>query len=292
MAPSYLDSIAYFTHFLTAYTHTLLSLRNLYPRATFLTSRFHNTSVYQSRHPAVCEWITDAIAAVRTELLAGSVAKIAIVIYWYGGAEAQGSPKVLERFLLDVSRFPVVEKAERNVEMEWEGADDQDEDDDDDDDDEVDRDQGHDEEGADRRQKHMTQPTDADVPVDMSEQFRAALVTLTTRCSQLKPLPKNCSFNISMELKDESDIDPPVGHPQPWIPVQPNLQKAGRKGADGTKEQSRKEGQDLGGVRTTPIRTVEAGVFRFESWIEEAKAKFDLDHTPKSSFASSGYQKA
>jgi mitotic spindle assembly checkpoint protein MAD2B len=32
-------------------------------------------------------------------------------------------------------------------------------------------------------------------------------------------------------------------------------------------------GKDLGGIRFTPIRTVEAGTFRFETWVEEGRAK-------------------
>jgi mitotic spindle assembly checkpoint protein MAD2B len=99
-----------------------------------------------------------------------------------------------------------------------------------------------------------------------------------------------------MELKDEADVDPPVRHPQPWIPVQPSLQKTGRKVTvrDEDEEEDiekgkRSEGDDLGGVKVTPIRTVEAGVFRFETWVEEGKAKFEMleKDSTKTSFASS-----
>lgn len=276
MAPTYLESLGHFTNFLTAYVHTILYLRGLYPRESFVRSRFHDTAVYQSRHPLVCEWITDAIKAVREELLASTVSKIGIVIYWHGGAESSGSVKIMERYMLDVSGFPVVEKGQRNTEIEWEGEP---------------RDEktaSNDNGGGDQQKgRGKTPALDRDVDVDMSEQFRAALVVLTTRCSKLQPLPKNCSYNISMELKDESDVDPPIRHPKPWIPVQPSLQKTGRKGRDlGGEPQG--EGQDLGGVRTTPIRSVSAGIFRFETWIEEGKAKFDLEQRSQSSLASSG----
>lgn len=191
--------------------------------------------------------------------------------------------------MLDVSQFPVVEKGEREMEIDWEppshspGL------------------SPHDSEEEDAepptrhnkgKGKEKAKGLDADVPIDLSEQFRAALIMLNTRCSSLKPLPKNCSYNIVMELKDEPDIDPPVGHPQPWIPVQKSLQKTGRKRmgeekGEQAERMERKEGQDLGGVRVTPIRTVEAGVFVFEAWVEEGKAKFEVDDTSKSSFASS-----
>lgn len=35
-------------------------------------------------------------------------------------------------------------------------------------------------------------------------------------------------------------------------------------------------GSDLGGVRTTPVRTVEAGEFVMEMWVEEGRGKEGL----------------
>lgn len=296
MALTYLETLSAFTNFLTAYTHTLLYLRSLYPRTSFVHSRFHNTSVYQSRHPLVCEWIRDAIAAVRTELLIGSVSRIAIVIFSYGssnpsgsnGSNGTGDVQILERFMLDVSAFPVVDKDERNTLLEWtsstssrassrSGS-------------PSDHEEGGKTPTRSRSHSREPRPLDANVDTDLSEQFRAALISLTTRCAQLSPLPENCSFNISMELKNEADVDPPLGHPQAWIPVQPSLQKTGRKndkharvedeGEEGSTQESKeikegKGGTDLGGVRVTPIRTVEAGTFRFETWVEEGRAKFE-----------------
>jgi mitotic spindle assembly checkpoint protein MAD2B len=297
MAPTYLETLSAFTTFLTAYTHTLLYLRTLYPRTSFVHSRFHNTSVYQSRHPLVCDWIRDAIAAVRTELLAGSVARIAIVIFSYGnGASSEGSNasssngtgdvQILERFMLDVSSFPVVDKNERNMELEWSRSSSR----------ASSRSVSPSAQHGDQTPSRTRdpRPLDFDVDINLSEQFRAALISLTTRCAQLSPLPENCSFNISMELKDEADVDPPLGHPQAWIPVQPSLQKTGRKNdkratvedegseegsslesKEKKKKKNKTEGDDLGGVRVTPIRTVEAGTFRFETWVEEGRAKFE-----------------
>ncbi|KAF2661336.1 DNA-binding protein [Lophiostoma macrostomum CBS 122681] len=285
MPQTYLEQLAHFTNFLTAYVHTLLYLRALYPPTTFIRARFHNTPVHQSRHPDVCDWIRDAVSAVRDELLAGTVARIGVAIFWYGSNEATGSPKIMERYMLDVSQFPVVPKNERAMGIEWDRDDSPTSFSVSDHEDEEDKAPQQANKG---KGKEKAQPLDADVEVDMSEQFRAALVMLNTRCAQLKALPKHCSFNISMELKDEPDMDPPVGHPQPWVPVQSSLQKTGRKGARNTEDQLfRDEGQDLGGARLTPIRTVEAGVFRFEAWVEEGKAKFEALEAPDSSFTSS-----
>ncbi|KAF2266791.1 DNA-binding protein [Lojkania enalia] len=297
MPETYNTTLTHFTNFLTAYTHTLLYLRTLYPRTSFTTSKFHNTPVHQSRHPAVCEWITDSIAAVRDQLLVGTVSRIAIVIFWYGDTtnnenQASGSVKILERYMLDVSQFPVIPKADRNTEIGYESTPSP-----------PSLSLPSDSEGQrtdvsqkKKQRKGKQRLLDEGVHVDMSEQFRSALIGLTTRCSKLKPLPENCSFNIAIELKDEVDVDPPLGHPQPWIPVQHSLQKTGRKGGhmvgeEGHNEReaaSRKEGQDLGGARVTPIRSVETGVFRFETWVEEGKAKFELEKALGNSFASSG----
>jgi mitotic spindle assembly checkpoint protein MAD2B len=54
-------------------------------------------------------------------------------------------------------------------------------------------------------------------------------------------------------------------HPQAWIPSEPNLQPQGKG-----KEVA---GSDIGGVKTRPIRAVEAGPLFFECWVEEGKAK-------------------
>jgi mitotic spindle assembly checkpoint protein MAD2B len=288
MPTTYLTTLAAFTHFLTAYVHTLLYLRHLYPLPSFLRTRFHNTPVYQSRHPDVCQWIQDAVAAVRDELLKGTVARIAIVVFHPGYDKGSGSVKILERFMLDVSGFPVVTREERFMDIEWEKSEAE----------KAEAEQQAAEDAAAEAQAagckgkgkatQRSKGLDAEVDVNLSEQFRAAFITLTTRASQLEPLPPGCSFNISMELKDEADVDPPIGHPQKWVPSQPSLQRTGRKGAV-LKEREmhgRPEGEDLGGAKVTPIRTVEAGVFRFETWIEEGRAKFETQWPEQSSLDS------
>ena len=223
---------------------------------------------------------------MREELLQGTVARIGIVVFSYGSEDKTGSAKIMERYMFDVSSFPVVEKNERNMEIEW--------------DDNSSDANDSDAEAEKPKKKGKQKALDVDVDINLSEQFRAALLSLTTRTAQLSALPPHCSFNISMELKDEGDIDPPIGHPQPWIPVQPSLQKTGRKATSRDEEEEKdleagrreenKEGRDLGGVRVTPIRSVEAGVFRFETWVEEGKAKFESrgDDSEKTSFTSSG----
>ncbi|KAK7528902.1 DNA-binding protein [Phyllosticta citriasiana] len=238
--------ISAFTSFLTVSLHTILYHRGLYPRATFLTSRAYNYPVAQSRHPAVCAWVADAVAAVEAELLRNRARSVALVVY-------SRDARPLERFVWDVSRFPHVEAAERELVMERLG-----------------------EAGAAAATTERVAALGA-VQVDMEEQFRAVLARLSTCDSRLKPLPEGCTFTMVVEVKEEAE--PPVGHPQPWIPVQPS-QQARRKRAgeedDGGVEKRRK-GEDVGGVKTTPVRAVEAGEMVFEMWIEECKAKMDLN---------------
>ena len=58
-----------FTSFLTVAIHTILYERGIYPASTFLSARKYNYPVRQNRHPKVCRWINDAVAAVEAELL-------------------------------------------------------------------------------------------------------------------------------------------------------------------------------------------------------------------------------
>jgi len=58
-----------FSDFLTVAIHTILYERDIYPRESFLNARKYNYPVKQSRHPKVCKWVLDAVAAVEVEML-------------------------------------------------------------------------------------------------------------------------------------------------------------------------------------------------------------------------------
>lgn len=66
---TYHSVVLAFSDFLTVATHTILYERNIYPRESFLSARKYNYPVNQSRHPKVCKWIQDAVAAVEVEML-------------------------------------------------------------------------------------------------------------------------------------------------------------------------------------------------------------------------------
>ena len=59
--------------------------------------------------------------------------------------------------------------------------------------------------------------------------------------------------------------------------AEPGLQRREKRGngdGDVQMEGGSKRGGDLGGVRTTPVRSLESGAFRMEVWVEEGRAKF------------------
>jgi mitotic spindle assembly checkpoint protein MAD2B len=66
---TYQALVSAFTEFLTVAVHTILYERNIYPRESFLNTRKYNHPVPQNRHPRVCAWIQDAVAAVEAEML-------------------------------------------------------------------------------------------------------------------------------------------------------------------------------------------------------------------------------
>lgn len=66
---TYAALVSTFGSFLTVAIHTILYERSIYPETTFLSARKYNFPVRQNRHPKVCSWINDAVAAVEAELL-------------------------------------------------------------------------------------------------------------------------------------------------------------------------------------------------------------------------------
>ncbi|KAI0017608.1 DNA-binding protein [Xylariomycetidae sp. FL0641] len=238
-----------FSHFLTVCIHNILYYRNLYPPSTFLTSRAYNLPVHQSRHPAVCAWVRDAVDAVRAQLSRGAVERIAVVLYSPGS-------RVLERWMFDVGGFPAWREAEKGKQPQRP------------------RDWGHDDDddvvvGGEEGAGAGAGDGDSNSKVNwanVDEQLRAAVRRLAYAGEKMAALPDGCTFTVAVELREEGDA--PIGHPQPWVPTEPNLQ---------TKSRDRDTpGEDVGGAKTTPLRAIEAGPLFFECWVEEGKAKAEL----------------
>ncbi|KAI5866721.1 DNA-binding protein [Durotheca rogersii] len=228
-----------FTHFLTVCIHNILYYRSIYPQETFLMSRAYNLPVHQSRHPKVCSWIRDAVDAVRAQLARGAAERVAVVVY-------DSQARVAERWMFDVSAFPAwtgfdaAPRGPRTAE-----------------DDESDP-------SADNDPEAGPGPGPGPVRVnwtDVDEQLRATVRKLAYAGEKMAPLPEGCTFTVAVELRDDSEA--PIGHPQPWIPTQPNLQPKSRD--------KHVPGRDIGGAKTTPLRAVEAGPLFFECWVEEGR---------------------
>jgi mitotic spindle assembly checkpoint protein MAD2B len=176
-----------FTDFLTLALHSLLYHRGLYPARTFLTARAFNLPVQQSRHPGLCTWIRDAVAAVSEQQQQGCVQRVVMVIH------APKTLAVLERWVFDVSSFPewgvtsVAEpgdaaEAASDEEMEDDMVDD------------VDVEEAED---------------DAVNWVDVNEALRGALTRIAYAGESLPNPPEGSTFTLAVELRD--DAPTPIG---------------------------------------------------------------------------------
>ncbi|KAL6903984.1 zeta subunit of DNA polymerase [Trichoderma evansii] len=236
--------LATFTSFLTIAIHSLLYHRNLYPSTSFLTARAFNLAVHQSRHPAVCTWINDAVSAISNQLNAGTVKRIVFVVH------SNSSSKVRERWVFDVERFPawgIKNEAATAADPEATTSHQQPEDEED-----NDSEEGEDEETAAEVQDAMNW-------ADIHEALRGALQRLAYAAQGAEKLPAGCTFTLALELRDEAEA--PIGHPQPWIPSEPNLQPP-------TKRKPH-QGESLKGTATKPVRSVRADPLFFECWLEQ-----------------------
>ncbi|KAK6506387.1 hypothetical protein TWF506_011301 [Arthrobotrys conoides] len=162
---TYANLITSFIDLLLLSIHTILYEREIYPSTLFIAARKYNHPVRQARHPLVCQWIQEAVDACAEELMKCAVDLIAVNII-------SSANKPLERFVFDVSRFPVV--ASTDIHSPFVVTD---------------------EDGNERV---------ADTLVDLEEHMRAVITKLSYSTRKLGKLPKDCTFSVSMELKNEA----------------------------------------------------------------------------------------
>ena len=122
-------------------------------------------------------------------------------------------------------------------------------------------------------------PTNTVSLADLAEQSRGAMQKLAFCGSTLAPLPANCSFTVCIELKTDGEA-PIAQSSTPWIPSQPPMQPAAKGENQGMSDAA--TGKDFGGIKTIPVRTLEAGAFLLEVWVEEGKAKANSLSDPAS----------
>lgn len=241
------------TSFLTVATHHILYLRRLYPLVSFLSTRAYNYPVRQNRHPTVCTWINDAVAAIRHQFEKNTVEKVSLCIYELGGN------RVLERWTFDLGAFPSVARHDRDAPFD-----------------------------ADLLAGDEDSPLDTTVNVaDLEAHFRATLSMITTSAARLRPLPEGpgapeCSFTLAIEVKDKADR--PVGRiekeERQWMAAEPESFLTSPPTSPVAPQERQKDGktaQAQSTAKTHPVRRLEVGELRMEVWVEEAAAKFEYD---------------
>ncbi|OAL34755.1 hypothetical protein AYO20_05950 [Fonsecaea nubica] len=239
--------------FLTVATHHILYLRRIYPPVSFLAARAYNCPVRQNRHPAVCTWVNDAVAAVRDQLDKNTVEKVLLCIY-----ECE-SNRVLERWTFDLGSFSSTGLDASNIHLESSPPDDGD------------------------------LLSDQVNLADLEANFRATLSRISTSAARLRPLPEGpgapeCSFTLAIEVKDRADR--PVGRiekeERKWIAAEPQPNPS--SATPGSAKDER--GSTTTSPRTHAVRRVEVGELQMEVWVEEAAAKFEFS-LPSTSSGSS-----
>ncbi|OAA80176.1 DNA-binding HORMA [Akanthomyces lecanii RCEF 1005] len=227
-----------FSSFLTVAIHSLLFHRALYPARSFLTTRAYTLPVHQSRHPGVCTWVTDAVAAVAAQIRSGAALAVVLAIH------APQSMTVLERWVFDLQSFPaswgdavgdggggggapVVDALGVGPSAASGAA------------------------AAGGLADTSVEGEDEVNWADVNEGLRGALRRIAYAGEKSPPLPENCTFTLAVELRDESEA--PIGHPQAWIPAQAKV-----SGVPGPRD-----------MNTAPIRSVRAGPLFFECWLEK-----------------------
>ncbi|KAI1614871.1 mitotic spindle assembly checkpoint protein MAD2 [Exophiala viscosa] len=258
------------TSFLTIATHHILYLRRLYPPVSFLSARAYNYPVRQNRHPQVCQWITDAIAAIRDQLEKNTVEKVSLCIY------ETTSNQVLERWTFDLRSFPTVAKKDRDIPFDTTTPA------------PVPAPAAAPEDQEDLLAKKLNL-------ADLEANFRATLSRISTAATKLRPLPSDsdtpdapeCSFTLAIEVKDSADR--PVGRlekeERKWIAAEPVT-----FGDDGD-DDNRNNQHGANAPKTHAVRRLEAGELRMEVWVEESAAKFEYG-LPQSSELSAEARRA
>ncbi|PFH54885.1 hypothetical protein AMATHDRAFT_72651 [Amanita thiersii Skay4041] len=97
--------------FIEVAIHTILYVRQIYPAQLFVRRKKYNTPVFQSRHPALNEYITGAVKAIEVEISSGAVDKVVIVI-------KDKEHIALERFIFSIETMIEVEGYNKDTSVE------------------------------------------------------------------------------------------------------------------------------------------------------------------------------
>ncbi|KAF7303249.1 HORMA domain-containing protein [Mycena kentingensis (nom. inval.)] len=112
-APSltYNQTIHGICDFIEVAIHTILYVRQIYPADLFIRRKKYDTPVFQSRHPALNEYISGAIKAVAEQLRTGNLEKVVVVI-------KNREQVALERFIFAVENMIQIEAYDKGQTVE------------------------------------------------------------------------------------------------------------------------------------------------------------------------------
>ncbi|KAG8219493.1 DNA-binding protein [Butyriboletus roseoflavus] len=105
---SFNQAVQGITEFLEVAIHTILYVRQIYPPDLFVRRKKYDMPVFQSRHPALNEYISGAVKAIAAELALGNIQKVVVVI-------KDKDQVALERFIFSVQNMIEVEAYNRDV---------------------------------------------------------------------------------------------------------------------------------------------------------------------------------
>ncbi|KAG5724729.1 DNA polymerase zeta processivity subunit [Termitomyces sp. T112] len=97
--------------FIEVAIHSILYIRQVYPADLFVRRKKYDTPVFQSRHPALNDYISGAVKAVAEELVSGNVDKVMVVI-------KDKDQVALERFIFSVENMINVEAFNKDTSVE------------------------------------------------------------------------------------------------------------------------------------------------------------------------------
>ncbi|KAJ6520023.1 DNA-binding protein [Mycena sanguinolenta] len=99
------------TEFIEVAIHQILYVRQIYPADLFIRRKKYDTPVFQSRHPALNDYISGAVKAIGEQLLTGNVENVVVVI-------KDKEEVALERFLFSIENVIQVEAFNKDTSVE------------------------------------------------------------------------------------------------------------------------------------------------------------------------------
>ncbi|KAL0576803.1 hypothetical protein V5O48_005173 [Marasmius crinis-equi] len=99
------------TEFIEIAIHTILYVRQVYPADLFVRRKKYDTPVFQARHPALNEYISDAVKAIREEVIHGNVDKVIVVI-------KDKDQLALERFIFSLDTMIQIQAFDKDTSVE------------------------------------------------------------------------------------------------------------------------------------------------------------------------------